>query len=156
MTERRRMSSTSAPFYKYFLPIVWTVTGLPGVAVALSSGNVIFMVAWPCGWAFFLAAMLVLYAPLKNIEIDDENLYISSNSKTVMIPLSSIFAVDEMWMPLPASVTLKEPCEFGIKIRFIPAKVPSAMGRESSVHELGQLAARARRRPRHEKGEPTE
>ncbi len=148
--ERRRLSSPATMAFKYLLPTVWTLVGLPALAVAVFDPSLPFSVLGPCLWAAFAAVILVFYAPLKHLDVDQDSLYISDSSKTVEVRLSSVFAVDDPWGPMPATVTLREPCKFGTKIRFFPAKFPCIGSRASSVRELEQLAAKARR------GKPTE
>lgn len=150
---RRRLSSPATGALKFVVPGLWIVGGLPGLAVALLAAEFPVNVVWPVLRAVFGVLLLVFYAPLKHVDVDGENMYVSNYKRTISIPLTSVFSVSgNVTRSLPITVTLKEPCEFGSKIRFFPARMPDTLGSSTDAGILRRMAGQARRNARSAEG----
>jgi len=83
---------------------------------------------------------LWLCVPLKRVQIDEENLYISNYINRIMVPISQIQSIKEnIWFSThPIWITFKLPTEFGEKIMFMPTWCPPFTSHQI-VEELQNL-----------------
>ena len=132
---------------KFVFPGIWIplfgfgvlMMFLNGVSGPNPPSKWIFLFAWIMGAAFTYWSC----APLKEVSVDDNFLYVSNYLKEFAIPLSEICDVTEnVWINIhPVTIHLKSPSEFGNKIVFMPKRRMFALfGSHPVVSELKELA----------------
>ena len=97
------------------------------------------LLVWVAGSAFTYWSG----APLKEVSVDDNFLYVSNYFKEISIPLSEIYDVTEnKWLNIhPVTIHLKSPSEFGGKIVFMPKVRFAFFGSHPVVNQLKKLAS---------------
>ena len=143
-TGRRELSSGATFLFKVVGSIVWF--GLGGVAIVLSLAIGEYSIV-PFGIAWLIATILVYVScvRLKEVDVDDSNLYISGSTSQITVPLADVESVTHSPMIRRAFITFNHKTEFGRRIIFIPktgrrdVDVPHA-----TVKELAKLVSKAR------------
>jgi hypothetical protein len=123
-----RLSSSGTTFYKVIFPAFWlTGFGVGAIAVALGVGEpslpVEIRVMFPVGWLFGLVLCAWLCFPLKHVSLVSGAVVVEGLRRKTTIPLSDIAAVSGSFATNPEIITvsLKQPCAFGTRIRFMPS-----------------------------------
>ena len=140
----RRISSLSTVYTKIVSPLlfpVWMVLFfylLPVGGVAETAVMGVFFAA--IAGAFFW-----LHFPLKRVQVDDNNLYISNYLKEITVPLGEIENVTDFILSEPRRVTIhfRNETEFGRKIVFLAKyRAFAFMDGHPIVDELIQMSVR--------------
>jgi len=118
---RHQLSSSITFFYKFIFPSVWLLGFGGGTLAMLKSGNQhapIFVLATVLG----ASSLCWLVFPLKRVIAVEGGLLVSNYLKEELIPYPQITTIHEnKWINIrPITLTLKAPCRFGLKIRFMP------------------------------------
>ena len=114
-----KLSSKATSFWKYLFPIIVLF------ASVMFSANMI-RVNGPFHIALILGFLLIVYSIIsvrkaKQVHYDTEFLYIENYPENIKIPLTRILEINEYWLtPRTATIVLKEPCELGHKIKYLP------------------------------------
>jgi hypothetical protein len=149
---KRNLSSELTGFFKLF-PAVWII--LFGLATAGLFGGVfqgkdglpapqsfklLFLSLWVVGSVLAYAAC----ASLKEVAIDENNLYVSNYINEISIPLTDVSDITEniWWNFHPITVHLKRRSEFGEKIIFMPKRAMLSFGGSHPI--VDQLKSRAK------------
>lgn len=134
---RRCISSGLTFFYKFFFPSFWLGGFAFGTIAMLIQGNpvgVIFLLALIVGGLIFWKYDI----PLKHVDIDGPDLYISNYRITIRVPLKDISNVTETcWLNNhPVWIHFYSDTEFGNKIMFMPEMKFLTFGSHPVVQEL--------------------
>ena len=124
---RRKLSSQMTFLLKFIFPVIWVpffglstfwivIVGLQDTQVLLPALGFVF--AWIAGSAFLYWSCI----RLKEVSVNDRQLYVSNYRKEITIPLTEISDVTEnVWLNIhPVTIHLSSPSEFGSKIVFMP------------------------------------
>jgi hypothetical protein len=144
------LSSRWTPFYKFILPLF--VLGGLGVGAwqAYAHPESVKMPAGigvEYGWMLIVALMVFAVgmiwwtvAPLKRLELDDNELLISDYRVEIRVPLTSVASISgpSKTNPQLYTVTFEDSTEFGARIAFLPPMDYSFMhlGEPQEVTEL--------------------
>ena len=133
----QRISTNLTLFYKFFLPIFWTVFfGATTIAVMLMSFHTgaatlfdnISIPIFRIGTVFFfLTGVAFLYWAffrLKRVERDEHFIYVTNYFKTARYPYHNIEQIEEndFLISTSVSIVLKKAGIFGKRITFIPSQ----------------------------------
>ena len=120
---RKELSSPFTFFFKFILPCGWLAAGFYALAQGPSGAEGAFVCLW-------LGASLLLFRrgmfPLKKVSLAEGSLRVSNYWREVEVPLTEIESVQAVGYGLirgPAPgivVSLKTPCAFGGRIKFVP------------------------------------
>ena len=122
---RRKLSSGRTFLLKFVVPIVWVAGFAAGTALLFTAGGLTDRNGFPTPpemkWIFLgvtVVGALVLYwfcTRLKQVEIDEQWLYVSNFAREIRIPLADIEEVTEnRWVSSrPITVQFRRENEFG-------------------------------------------
>lgn len=151
MNSPRTISSAMTVFMKIIFPAIW-ITGFGAGTLALwLCAPGVGRQAPPPEMKYFFSAIwiagsgLVLFfsTPLKRVRVDNANLYISSYSREITVPLRQVRAVTEnVWINThPVTIHFHDSTEFGSKITFMPRhRFPGFLRSHPIAQELRRLA----------------
>ena len=120
---KKQISSDATVFWKYIFPGVWILLTGSGAVVCLfqvakEPTAALFVVIW-----LAVSSYLIWFARrLKVVSIDERTLFVSAGRREIQIPISNLERVKENFWANPKiiTLTLKQPCEFGEKVVFVP------------------------------------
>ncbi len=147
-----QLSSSGTTFYKVVFPAIW-LTGFGAGAIALAFGAgtptppFVMRIMFPIGWLLGLGLCAWLCFPLKHVALGPTSLSVEGLRKKIEIPLSDVEAVSGSFATNPEIITLrlKRPCEFGVRIRFMPSMRFWRFSPHPTVTMLSQRLASLRR-----------
>ena len=125
-----RLSTNATLFLKIFLPVFWTtiLTGLTAVAW-LSPDKTVDLPAFRWGMVFLLTINLAFFIlilwPLKRVETDGENVFVSNYFRTAFYSwerdVEALHTTRILFFRL-ATIELNGVGSFGRRMRFIPSR----------------------------------
>lgn len=125
-----RLSSNATLFLKIFLPVFWTtiLIGLTTVAW-LSPDKTVDLPAFRWGMVFLLAVNVAFFVlilwPLKRVETDGDNVYVSNYFRTAYYNWEKnveALHVTRILLVKVATIELNGIGSFGKRMRFIPSR----------------------------------
>lgn len=128
----QRVSTNLTLFYKFFVPIFWTVffgaTTIAALLVKFEAVGDIPAPTFRIGMLlFFLTGIGFLYWAffrLKRVEMDEQFVYVTNYFKTVRYPFHQIEKIKEndFLISKSVSIILKKKGQFGQRITFVPSR----------------------------------
>ena len=120
---RRTISSSMTFFFKFVFSTVWILGfGLPIIIGVIQGMAIIGYI--PLGILLIIGMIFIYWGciRLKNVDIDNENVYISNFYKEIIVPFKRINKIYEnKWVSTqPVWIYFKESTEFGAAIMFMP------------------------------------
>lgn len=128
----QRLSTNSTLFFKFFIPIFWSVffgaflaaIFVYGEEMSSTFGSTKFRIG---AVAFYLSGLVLFYFtlfPLKRVEGDGDFLYVTNYFKTLRYPWQDVECIRESAFLFykVGTIVLKEKGRFGQKLPFITSK----------------------------------
>jgi hypothetical protein len=146
---RRKLSSRITFLWNFVLPTLvigavslWLVMAWFGKSTSHEGGLLHWInLCLPTIFAIYLVTRSVRsFGSLKQVEVDDDTLYVSNHLTEVRIPLSEVAAVREHGI---VSISFRTPSAFGKSIEFLPRLRVPWSGNEVTVRELKALCKQA-------------
>jgi len=113
-----RLSSKATSFWKRLFPIIIFFVSVLFASNMLADNQPFYVV-------LILGLLIIVYSFIsvrkaKQVYYDTEYLYVESLPENIKIPLTRILEINEYWLtPRTATIVLKEPCELGLKIKYV-------------------------------------
>jgi hypothetical protein len=152
---RRRLSSRTTILWSYVLPIL-LVVGLSGALLMAWLGkftdnngkpmSVEVLCVFTLMWALVMVGLVRTLGFLKQVEVDDDALYISNYTTELRIPLSEVFAVYASGGSkglTRVSIAFRNPSAFGESIEFLPRLRQCWASMDPAIRELQALCDQA-------------
>jgi hypothetical protein len=123
---RTRISSEFPSTWNYVLiPVVVLISLSVAIAMIVKQGFSIALLIPLFMGGFLVLLFRLMHREYRDVEMDNDFLYVSSRKQEAKIPRSNIWYVSEnMWVNIrPISVYFKEPTVFGESIAFVPKMI---------------------------------
>jgi hypothetical protein len=138
----KRISSILTFPYKYIFSFSWIIIGGFCTAIAIINDTKDwFSYAWAAAWLIASVGIYKTCFRILNIRIDENYLYLSNFWKQATVDMTEVHKIREFcnFTPKFILIELKNTCEFGDKILFMPRTIFSLGGKHPIINELNIL-----------------